>query len=124
MESQNCRILYIGKHLWIPGSDPVLVAGIHKAVTSASCDSTVCVHVSDSSSDLLSWLQTQAMVPNHASFGSAPKLGKAGVALKPPAAANTVPTNRAEGTLHTGAKADCVVCLKTVQDKATLITGY
>lgn len=60
------------------------------------------------------------MVPNHAPFGSAPKLGKASAACKPPAA----PPNRAEGTSHTGAEGGCVVCLETVQGKATVITGY
>lgn len=48
----------------------------------------------------------QAMVLNHAPFSSVPILRKAGVPCKPPAAANMVPPNRAEGTLHTGAEAD------------------
>lgn len=48
----------------------------------------------------------QAMVLSHAPFSSVPILGKAGVPCKPPAAANMVPPNRAEGTLHTGAEAD------------------
>lgn len=70
---RTAQYSYVGKDLWIPGSEPVLVAGIHKG------DSKVCAHVSDSSSDLHSWLSPQAMVPYHAPFGSA-KLGKASVA--------------------------------------------
>lgn len=45
-------------------------------------------------------------MPSSAPAGSGPKLGEAGAAHKPPAAANMVPPNRAEGTLHTGAAAD------------------
>lgn len=78
------------------------MAGIRKSVPPGSCDSKVCAHVSDSSSDLHSWLPTQAMVPNPAAAGSVPKLGEAGAAHKPPAAAKMVPPKRAEGTLHTG----------------------